>query len=165
VPIKWSQIQDLYRDSTCPSVDFFFLINMFSSHATDIWVTLSSLRQDFTDNLVLQSRKVVCGHPKTRDHLYNSLDCSHSLPSVVTNSCGERTCDYDRWQLMRQPVSVTQYHIGHIWELWPLVLWRLCAPGEWQDREAGVGRLVKEKVDGIGGFPEEKWGKGIKFEM
>ena len=38
--------------------------------------------------------------------------------------------------------------------------------GECQDREAGVGGLVSRgRGNGIWGFSEEKWVKGIKFEM
>jgi hypothetical protein len=48
--------------------------------------------------------------------------------------------------------------------------WPVKAPrpsvGECLDRAAGVGGLVNRgKGDGKGGFPEGKWGKGIKFKM
>jgi hypothetical protein len=38
--------------------------------------------------------------------------------------------------------------------------------GECQDRETGVGGLVRRgRGDMIGGLLEGKWGKGIAFEM
>jgi hypothetical protein len=53
--------------------------------------------------------------------------------------------------------------VGHQWEERPLFLWKLEAPGEWQDREVGVGGLVsKGRGDGMGGFREEMW-KGDKI--